>query len=57
MQGTTMRHGKDDHKGRSYKIEGMKMACIITRMKRQVRISPIAVVDYLRKEMMKANEP
>ena len=42
MHATTVGHGTNDHKGRSYKIQVMKIGCIITRMKRHVRATPIS---------------
>ena len=57
MCGTIVLHGTGDHKGRCYKVQMTRTRCIITRMKRHVRATPILVEDYMRKEMSKANRP
>ena len=44
-------------KGRSYKVQMIKMWCIINRIKRHVRTTPISAEDYLRKQMLKVNRP
>ena len=53
--GTIVRHGAEDNRGTSYKIRVTKTRCIITRVKRHVKATPISVEDYLRKDMSKAN--
>ena len=52
-----MEHDSEDQKGKGYEIRLMKTRCIVTRMHRHVRATPISVEDDLRKEMSKANRP
>ena len=37
MHGPIVKHGPDDHRGRSYKVWVTKIGCIITGMKKQMR--------------------
>ena len=55
IHGPVIGHGTDDHKCKNYKMQVMKIGCIITRMKRHVTATPKSVEDYPRKEMLKAN--
>ena len=55
MHKTMVGHGTDKHKGRSYKIQVMKIGYIITRIKTLEKASPISVEDYLRKEISENN--
>ena len=57
MHETMVGHQTDDHDSRSYRVQVIKTRCIMTRMKRHVRTTPISAQDYLRKEMYKANRP
>ena len=57
MHGTTVGHGTDDDKGRSYKVGVMKTGCIITRMRRRVKATSLSAEDHVRRNLSKANRP
>ena len=57
MYGTVVRHGADDHKGRSNKMQVMKTEHILGRLKRHVMAIPVSAKLYIRKELLKGNRP
>ena len=57
MYGTMMQYGRDEHNDRSYRVPVMKIGCIISRMKRHVRATPISTEDCLRKEKCRSYRP